>query len=242
MSVVLPAPFGPEVAEGAAPGDEELDVVDGDVAPEALGQAVGLDGPVAPGAAGRRTVGECRGHRSAPPSWCVSGCMRRSSSPFRTLTIRDNPHRTRGRPAHGTRDDPHPGAPDPLPCAASYHATIMPHMVETGGRTDTAPAGRAGPLPPRRDARRSGLRVRDDQAAAGEGTLDRRARAPSIPCSAGSSATDWSTRTGRPATAVRRASTTASPDWGRRHSGRASSSGRRPGTRSTPCSGPSIRR
>ena len=37
-----------EVAEGAAPGDEELDVVDGDVVAEPLGQPVGLDGPGAP--------------------------------------------------------------------------------------------------------------------------------------------------------------------------------------------------
>ncbi len=36
-----------EVAEGAAAGDEELDVVDGDVLAESLGQPVGLDGPLA---------------------------------------------------------------------------------------------------------------------------------------------------------------------------------------------------
>ncbi len=47
MSVVLPAPLGPEVAEGAPPGDEELDAVDGDGVAEALGQPMGLDGPVA---------------------------------------------------------------------------------------------------------------------------------------------------------------------------------------------------
>ena len=35
----------PEVAEGAAAGNEELDVVDGDVLAESLGQPVGLDGP-----------------------------------------------------------------------------------------------------------------------------------------------------------------------------------------------------
>ena len=37
----------PEVAEGAAAGNEELDVVDGDVLAESLGQPVGLDRPLA---------------------------------------------------------------------------------------------------------------------------------------------------------------------------------------------------
>ena len=39
----------PEVAEGAAAGNEELDVVDGDVLAESLGQPVGLDRPLAVG-------------------------------------------------------------------------------------------------------------------------------------------------------------------------------------------------
>ena len=54
MSVVLPAPFGPEVAERASSGNEELDAVHGDVVPEPLGQPVGLDGPLA---LGRRSGG-----------------------------------------------------------------------------------------------------------------------------------------------------------------------------------------
>ena len=57
MRVVLPAPFGPEVAEGAAPGDEQLDPVDGDVVPEPLGQPVGLDGPLASVVDGPRATG-----------------------------------------------------------------------------------------------------------------------------------------------------------------------------------------
>ena len=35
-----------QVAEGAAPGDQELDAVHGDVLAEPLGQPVGLDGPL----------------------------------------------------------------------------------------------------------------------------------------------------------------------------------------------------
>ncbi len=45
----LPGAVGAQVAEGASPGDEELDAVHGDVLPEPLGQSVGLDGPVAVG-------------------------------------------------------------------------------------------------------------------------------------------------------------------------------------------------
>ena len=56
-----------EVAEGAAPGDEELDVVDGDVAAESFGQPAGLDSPVAPGAGGAQAVSERCRHRSVLP-------------------------------------------------------------------------------------------------------------------------------------------------------------------------------
>ena len=46
----------PEVAEGAAAGHEELDVVDGDVLPESLGEPVRLDRPLI-GPWRRREVG-----------------------------------------------------------------------------------------------------------------------------------------------------------------------------------------
>jgi len=36
-----------EIAEGTAPGDQELHAVDGDIVPETLRQAVRLDGPLA---------------------------------------------------------------------------------------------------------------------------------------------------------------------------------------------------
>ena len=42
----LAGTVGPEIAEGAAAGDQQLDAVDGDVVPEALRQPVGLDGPL----------------------------------------------------------------------------------------------------------------------------------------------------------------------------------------------------
>ena len=45
----LARPVRAQVAEGTAPGDEELHAVHGDVLPEALGQTVGLDGPPALG-------------------------------------------------------------------------------------------------------------------------------------------------------------------------------------------------
>ena len=50
---------GTEVAEGASPRDEELHAVHGDVVPEALGQPVGLDGPLALG----RRLGGAGGQR-----------------------------------------------------------------------------------------------------------------------------------------------------------------------------------
>ena len=37
---------GPQVAEGAAPRDQQLDTVDRDVLAEPLGEPVGLDGPL----------------------------------------------------------------------------------------------------------------------------------------------------------------------------------------------------
>ena len=49
----LAGPVGAEVAEGAAPGDEQLHAVHGDVVPEPLGQPVGLHGPLAVGRPGR---------------------------------------------------------------------------------------------------------------------------------------------------------------------------------------------
>ena len=66
MSVVFPAPFGTQVAEGASPGDEQLDAVDGDVVPESLGQPVGLDGPLALGGLVVGGVGECVGGHKRP--------------------------------------------------------------------------------------------------------------------------------------------------------------------------------
>ena len=52
----LAGAIGSEVAEGAAAGNEELDVVHGDVLAESLRQPVGLDGPLAPAAGHRRRV------------------------------------------------------------------------------------------------------------------------------------------------------------------------------------------
>ena len=43
----LAGAVGAEIAEGAAAGNEQLDVVDGDVLAESLRQPVGLDGPLA---------------------------------------------------------------------------------------------------------------------------------------------------------------------------------------------------
>ena len=94
----LAGPVRAEVAEGAAPGDEEFDPVDGHVGAEALGQPVDLHGPVGPRAVGGGTVGEGRGHRSRPPwSWVWWG-MGRSSSRVADPSIGDNPQPTRGPP------------------------------------------------------------------------------------------------------------------------------------------------
>ena len=57
MSVVLPAPFGPEVPEGGAFRDLEIDVVDCDPLPEPLGEAGGLDDPVAASTVSRNGCG-----------------------------------------------------------------------------------------------------------------------------------------------------------------------------------------
>jgi hypothetical protein len=43
----LAGAVGPQVAEGASAGDEELYPIHGDVLPEPLGQTMGLDGPLA---------------------------------------------------------------------------------------------------------------------------------------------------------------------------------------------------
>ena len=56
----LAGTVGPEVAEGAAAGNEELDVVDGDVVAEALGQPVGLDGPLAVAGCAGGEFASCR--------------------------------------------------------------------------------------------------------------------------------------------------------------------------------------
>ena len=62
----LPGAVRPEVPEGAAPGDEELHAVDGDVVAESLGQPVGLHGPRAPAAGDRRGAGQgCGAHAVA---------------------------------------------------------------------------------------------------------------------------------------------------------------------------------
>src|ERR1700678_3757621 len=53
----LAGPVGAEIAEGAAPGDEQFDPVHGDVGAEALGEPMGLHGPVA---LGRLLVGAPR--------------------------------------------------------------------------------------------------------------------------------------------------------------------------------------
>ncbi len=50
-----------EVSEGAAAGNEELDVVHGDVVAEPLGQPVGLDGPLAVAGRRGRRVRQCCG-------------------------------------------------------------------------------------------------------------------------------------------------------------------------------------
>ena len=65
----LAGAVGAEVAEGASPGDQELDVVDGDVVPEPLGQPVGLDGPLAHAAGHGWGTGHCRSaHAVTSPS------------------------------------------------------------------------------------------------------------------------------------------------------------------------------
>ena len=56
MSVVLPAPLGPD-SQRRIPGDEELDAVHGDVVTESLGQPMGLDGPAALGTLGSEGTG-----------------------------------------------------------------------------------------------------------------------------------------------------------------------------------------
>ena len=64
----LAGAVGPEVAEGASPGHQQLHVVDSDVVPEPFGQSVGLDRPVAPAGP---TVAEDRGHgrrHEVPPT------------------------------------------------------------------------------------------------------------------------------------------------------------------------------
>ena len=71
----LAGAVGAEVAEGTAPGDQQLHAVDGDVVPEPLGQPVGLDRPVAVEDLVRGGSGQCGGGHSAgalPSTKCLA--------------------------------------------------------------------------------------------------------------------------------------------------------------------------
>ena len=69
----LAGAVGPEVAEGAPSGDEQLDAVHGDVVAEPLGQPVGLDRPVASRLARRGRIGEGQGAHRVPPFPSATG-------------------------------------------------------------------------------------------------------------------------------------------------------------------------
>ena len=69
----LAGPIRPEVAESAAAGNEELDVVDGDVLAESLGQPVGLDRPLTVRCCSVHCIRkQCRTHTIVPLS--PGGC------------------------------------------------------------------------------------------------------------------------------------------------------------------------
>ena len=109
-----------EVAEGAPPGDEELDAVHGDVVAEALGQPVGLDGPGTsrPPAGGVRREGSpCS--RGAPGRdrtvWGVSDCLDSNPPPGRrgaNRRCRRSVRWSRGCPRRGGDDHDDGGVPD----------------------------------------------------------------------------------------------------------------------------------
>ncbi len=67
----LAGAVGAEIAERTAAGHQQFDVVDGDVLAEALGQPVGLDGPLAAAVGDRRRVRQRGGGHvmTTRPSW-----------------------------------------------------------------------------------------------------------------------------------------------------------------------------
>ena len=96
-----------EVAEGTAPGDEELDPVDGDVVLEPFRQPVGLDGPGALVGPLVGFCGECGSHPVGTlwPAWCPDADRQPCVPQLETLVGTVDPARHVSGPVHGRTSD-----------------------------------------------------------------------------------------------------------------------------------------